>query len=703
MLLHLTRIRPRAPRRGVTLVEMLVAVALLVLMMTVIVQVFAAATGAVSVARGYQELDSVLRQADSTIRQDLENVTARLTPPLNPKDNLGYFEYGENSYADLQGEDADDYVRFTVKAPEGQIFTGRFWPNSLPPGIPIPAPGTVAWQNYVNSQPITITSQYAEVIYFLRNGNLYRRVLLVAPDRQPSTLSAAPIVVPGALGGGNLGQVTLTGWQGVNDLSAHPSETFNTAINLLANNVVLNSLGDLTNRENRFAYSRFCNDFATYNPANANFTNGGDGVPDDTNGDFVPDFWPSLNWTSATTGNLMNPTLFFDRSTMAGVTFDTVAFPYTFPGAYSVPHGYSLNNALGWIHAPDPGNNQVSLAQLNNLNHNPIAVGDSLPLPTTPETWWGFPTWRETLGFFWNDPIQYIGNGNGQPNGLHPFVANALPSFAATSLNVLPPMNTVTFGGSPFTPATPFRVTAQPNTDNSGSPHFAIVPSPPFPTADYLWRQSWEDDLLMTGVRSFDVKAYDNAYAGYVDLGWGNDLRQYMGYIPTNTLTGLAPQYLGDLNTLPGVILWPPPNNGTWPPTSNLPGASVYDLIGQTYAHEGRIPPKVIDGRVDPQNPIQTWNNTLNPNNIGDNTPGIVRLRRVWDSWSTDYSNAPATGINPANGAPVGPPYGAPLYPSYPPPYPMPLRGIQIQIRVVDPASQLLKTLTIRHDFSDRL
>ena len=33
-------------------------------------------------------------------------------------------------------------------------------------------------------QPITITSEYAEIIYFLRNGNLYRRVLLVAPERQ---------------------------------------------------------------------------------------------------------------------------------------------------------------------------------------------------------------------------------------------------------------------------------------------------------------------------------------------------------------------------------------------------------------------------------------------------------------------------------------------------------------------------------------
>ena len=33
-------------------------------------------------------------------------------------------------------------------------------------------------------QPITVTSEYAEIIYFLRNGNLYRRVLLVAPELQ---------------------------------------------------------------------------------------------------------------------------------------------------------------------------------------------------------------------------------------------------------------------------------------------------------------------------------------------------------------------------------------------------------------------------------------------------------------------------------------------------------------------------------------
>src|SRR5205823_8413655 len=89
--------------------------------------------------------------------------------------------------------------------------------------------------------------------------------------------------------------------------------------------------------------------------------------------------------------------------------------------------------------------------------------------------------------------------------------------------------------------------------------------------------------------------------------------------------------------------------------------------------------------------------------NVGDDNAGIVRLRRVWDSWSTAYTRAPANGINQGLGFPVGPPFTPPVYPSYPPPYPAPLRGIQIQIRVVDPTNQRVKSLTIRQDFTDKL
>ena len=55
--------RPDDGRRGVTLVEMLVTVAVLVIIMTILVQIFQAATGALSAAQAIQELDDQLKPA----------------------------------------------------------------------------------------------------------------------------------------------------------------------------------------------------------------------------------------------------------------------------------------------------------------------------------------------------------------------------------------------------------------------------------------------------------------------------------------------------------------------------------------------------------------------------------------------------------------------------------------------------------------
>ena len=73
--------------------------------------------------------------------------------------------------------------------------------------------------------------------------------------------------------------------------------------------------------------------------------------------------------------------------------------------------------------------------------------------------------------------------------------------------------------------ATPYRAVPQLYSDGAGSNDLRAPPSSAALPADALWAQCWEDDLIMTGVRSFDVKAYDNSFAGYVDLGWGDDRR----------------------------------------------------------------------------------------------------------------------------------------------------------------------------------
>jgi type II secretory pathway component PulJ len=661
--------RKPAPRRGVTLVEMLISVALLVLMMTVIVQVLVAATGSVSAMKTAAELDGSLRQLDTTLREDLRNLTAKLTPPLNPDQNLGYFEYGENSFADLQGEDGDDYIRFTVKAPAGKFFTGRMFVKPIDGASQaLQANNAQVAAYYLQTQPITITSPYAEVIYFLRNGNLYRRVFLVSPERQlaisqdPKGGGTPEFKVPGANQSYYTSSVfqTSTGaylpvsWLGVNDLSARPT---NTAGGPTTARIVLNTLGDLTNRENRAFYQRFVNDIVTNVNPGLGFV--GDGLPDDENqntggayvGDGVPDFYPTLYYGALASGLINIPQAYW--SPLWNNHQELMCFPYVFPGAYSRPDPNSAS--VGWIHTPDPTNTQLNAQQLNALNHSPLDVGDSLPGPTQAnqqQTWWGFPTWRETLSENWVDPQWgWLSGGTlGQPFGLHFLAANALPGSVGN--NLLPPMTAQ------------YQATAQYGADGVGLPNLAVDPNLAGTNATGVWVRAWEDDLILSGVRSFDVKAYDDTFPGYVDLGWGDDAR----------ITG-GTTYL---TQTPLTTTW----NATTRPTM------------ATMAHEGRMPPLTTDLRTNPN---------YRAFNVGDDSASTVRLRRVWDSWSTDYTNAPATGYNPQTLQPMGAPFSAPIYPSYPAPYPAPLRGLQIQIRVVDPKNEKVKVLTIREDFTDRL
>ena len=713
-------------RRGVTLVEMLVTLAILLLMMTAIVKIFQAATGALNAAQVYQELDNQLRLLDLTIRSDLNGVTCKLTPPNNPKNNPGYLEYGENEFADLQGEDSDDYIRFTAKSPAGRPFTGRMW-------IRAAAISSNSGATNQLPQPITISSEYAEIIYFLRNGNLYRRVLLVTPERQstiePSVNNVNPNLnnagfFPVALGLNPNNQVS---WQAVNDISAHPAPS---GLPYQGNSVVLNTLAHLTNRENRFAYQRFANDY--WNKG-LNVV-GPDGLADDLNQDNVPDYYPTLYpgafayAPAGVAGQLIyEPNyLNFNRPGMAWMSF-----PYVFPGAYSRPQLLSSANLVGqagWIHSPEPevadklGNyyeyDVASLSYLQNLNHNPIDVGDNLPLPYPlgQQTWWGFPTWRETLSPSWYDPTWQVNTNLSQPFGLAGQQANVT---VGNPLQFLPDMT-----GN-------YRNTPQPY--NDGLPNNAApnpVPNGFFPLGSpqyTLWSLGWEDDLIMTGVRSFDIKAYDNALADYADLGYGDDTRiAGQVFIPDPLGNYISPAAVSPSPFLLGNADYLNPKNTTlmyeWPPTAPIKGVPT-DYINQTFAHEGRVPPLFLDNRLDPQFPNTTYQvpiggingppggtttaqyPLINQNylsNVGDNSSGVFRLRRVWDSWSTDYSQAPATGVNP-NGFPAGPPYSPPIYPSYPPPYPAPLRGIQIQIRVTDPTNQRVKTLTIRQDFTDKL
>ncbi len=669
-------------RRGVTLVEMLVVVALVVLMMTILVQIFSAATGAISISRTNQELDANLRLLDATIRRDLGGITARMTPPNDPKNGTGYFEYIENSAADAQLEDTDDSMAFTTKAPEGVPFTGRFY-------VPLEVAGGGA------IQPVTITSDYAEVIYFLRNGNLYRRVLLIVPERQGSVSNGAQ-----ATGGYTppLFNNLPVSWQGMHDVSARPGLGAETVPQL-------NTLGTLTNRENRFPRPRFSNDYyhAIANSATP------DGIPDDRNNDGIPDYYPTLNARQANSGNadrIVNeanpPTRVAPFRSNGEPNYDSFAFPFIFPGAYAKP---DPNTSLyGWI------NGQVVPTAgivLDPTNHAPLDLGED-PLIGQPmaNTNWGFPTWRETMAATWTDPVRRVNRNTPytQSRGLRPFSPNASgggepDSANPTDPNWLPPIDRNRYAalGAPV----PAIVNAPPvASDGYGSSNMipvtnAQVTANPSLNANMIW----EDDLIMVGVRSFDIKAYDNSYGktsvalpgtgGYVDLGYGSD--------PDVNIRNLL---------VPGVVNYSFNFLTLFNPAPST--AAEVQAIGRTtqfsYAHEGRMPPLANDYRFDAQAPAFRLADAFNRSSGSfSDDPSVIRLRRVFDTWSTDYTTAPALDVNLYGYHPTLAPRTRPVYPSYPPPYPLPLRGLQITIRVVDPQNQRIRTLTIRQDFTNKL
>ena len=125
-------------RGGLTLVEMLIALACVVLLMLAYTQLFSSVSGRISDARSMIELEHRMRSATQELHGDLASLTCDMLPWQNPSNGAGYFEYIEGPLSDQRPGytdniypgvqqflgDTDDVLMFTVRSKRRAVY----WP-----------------------------------------------------------------------------------------------------------------------------------------------------------------------------------------------------------------------------------------------------------------------------------------------------------------------------------------------------------------------------------------------------------------------------------------------------------------------------------------------------------------------------------------------------------------------------------------------
>jgi prepilin-type N-terminal cleavage/methylation domain-containing protein len=238
-------------RRGFTLIEMLVAMAITLIMMGAVVTLFGTVGNSISDSRATMESSERLRNARNILQNDLANFTVTVQPPRGPEGGEGYLEIVEGSDNDmidmtpyppptpipsgwgLRG-DADDILAFTAKS-RGEPFIAQVG------GVTVQSwTAEIIYFTVVAPGAATLTNE-AGTSFQLKT--LYRRIILVSPS-----------TVVGAVSGRTVAQ-----YQAAHDL----------AVRIHGTDFIASTLGDLTKREHRFAHNPSGFPFAITTPVPA--------------------------------------------------------------------------------------------------------------------------------------------------------------------------------------------------------------------------------------------------------------------------------------------------------------------------------------------------------------------------------------------------------------------------------------------------
>lgn len=273
----------RDAQRGMTLVEMLIAMTITLIMMGVVAQLFAMMGGGIQGNRNKTELYSRMRTASERLKMDLAGLTARLTPPLDPGLNRGFFEYIEGQETDSVTFGAQRLGLYAVLAGTSKMITtpinvldsdDRMLGDVDDVLLFTTRTTDVAFTGYHDGG--VIESPVAEVVWYCkavpgtfnpRTFNLYRRQRLVmAHPAKAAAEGGLFSVVP------NVEPLATTSWGALlerTDISCRIQNGY----------AIPNSLGDLTKRENRFC--RLGASPYNFDPSNSYLTFSGNRMGED--------------------------------------------------------------------------------------------------------------------------------------------------------------------------------------------------------------------------------------------------------------------------------------------------------------------------------------------------------------------------------------------------------------------------------------
>lgn len=609
---------------GFTLVEVLTAAALAVLLLLVLTQTFADVSGTINEYRSTIEMRGRMRQIVQKLQQDLSGATATpMQPPLNPKENPGYFVIKEGPVGpiyrpevvgsldletSLRGQAISLRRRQTSDPTIAQLQVDR--PLEIDPRLGDADDVIVFTTQVTQSSSPSFRDVFGEVAWFVRGTTLYRQVRRIIPNYSGQ------------------GYETDSGLPPRSNLSStYASNSFRPTRGPYDNHwrreedqrwmhLVPNTLGDLTIPENRLGH------LPRTLPV-------GSGAPPRY---FQHDirFWGELQLPTLGEQRAFDwsdPTREFSwpypTAEYHGTRFNMMQSPYN----VVVPKGLTLNSR-GW----------VELTPRLGSSGNPLPFDpEFLPLPyqeltATYEELQSDPSRRLFSGFI-TDPDPNDGyNPNDQ-------VIYKTTFFEQDSVF----QNVLAFDVKVWDPHAPIFPSPNTTGDPNSQARRPITPDHP----DYLIR-------IQAGAQPI-------ALGSYVDLN-------YMCLLGPNHTPGPTdqPRY----NRLPLPHFHGPGHAksflyGQAPHTSPLNAwASVYDTWTTHYENDGID--QDYDGAIDE-----------GTNGIDDPTLDL----------DGDGDLDPVGGIDDRSEREA------------PPPYPHPLRGIQITLRVFDPDSQEVREMVVTQDF----